>query len=115
MFDSAACIVSSFIGGGNPLCKGRGDAVVTTPSGGNKGDKGDKATSSSSNSNANTNSNSNSKNNRYSFTYDTNKDGSLKVEITLDRGGTCTYNLQADGKPIKEVVNEAAKKCLDKN
>lgn len=93
VFDGAACIVSSVIGGGNPRCRGKGTDTIQVPVG-NPENGGAK------------------KNNRYSFNYDTNRDGSLKVTITLDRGGSCTYNLKADGKDVESAIKEAAKKCL---
>ncbi|KAL2201670.1 hypothetical protein CC79DRAFT_1338683 [Sarocladium strictum] len=94
VFDSAACIVSSFIGGGNPRCKGQGTATLPVSVGDN---------------------NNNNNSNRYSFKYDTNNDGSLKVTINLARGGSCTYDIKADGEDLKSAVGKAAKRCLDEN
>lgn len=129
IFDGAACVVSSVIGGGNPKCHGKGSAVVEPPPyggekpgygdddndyggkkpgygddgdyGGKKpgyGDDGDKG--------------GDKENTAYNYSYDTNKDGSLKVTVTLQKGGSCTYDIKADGKKVPEVVAEAAKRCL---
>jgi hypothetical protein len=60
-------------------------------------------------------SNSGKGSNRYSFKYDTNTDGSLQVTIDLERGGSCTYDIEADGGDLKSAVGKAAKRCLDEN
>ncbi|OBT54037.1 hypothetical protein VE04_03542 [Pseudogymnoascus sp. 24MN13] len=80
-FDSAACIVSSVIGGSNPRCQGKGEAITQDGV-------------------------------HYTYTYDTNDDGTLKVTITLKEGGTCTYNLRADGNYLQTVIKDAAKRCI---
>lgn len=95
IFDTTACLVSGIIGGGNPNCKGKGKATVELPS------------SSSSSSN-----NGDTRSTQYNFNYDTNKDGTLKVTIMLQRGGSCTYDIKADGKDVQAVVDEAAARCL---
>lgn len=100
VFDGAACIVSSVIGGGNPKCQGRGSAVVKPPSdGGKKPGNGD-------------DNSGDHESAAYNYTYDTNKDGSLKVTVTLQRGGSCTYDIKADGEKVQDAISEAAKKCL---
>lgn len=57
----------------------------------------------------------NNKSTQYTYTYDTNDDGTLKVVITLERGGSCKYNLRADGNKVKKVIDDAAKRCLAEN
>ncbi|KAI5458908.1 hypothetical protein BGZ63DRAFT_406227 [Mariannaea sp. PMI_226] len=91
IFDSAACVVGSVIGGTDSNCHGKGNSAVRPP---NVGDGSEKL------------------NTHYTYTYDSNTDGSLKVTITLDRGGSCTYNLRSDGKKIKSIIDDAATKCF---
>ncbi|KAM9873288.1 hypothetical protein VDGL01_12635, partial [Verticillium dahliae] len=92
IFDGAACVVSSVIGGGNPRCRGKGSSTV-------KPDdvQGDREQWS----------------NGYTYTYDANEDGTLMVTISLQNGGHCTYNLKADGKSVADVISAAAKRCFD--
>ena len=101
IFDGAACVVSSVIGGGNPKCHGKGSNVVEPPPphGDKKPGDGD-------------NNGSDHENTAYNYSYDTNQDGSLKITITLQKGGSCTYNLKPEGTTVQDVVSEAAKKCL---
>lgn len=49
---------------------------------------------------------------RYTYAYKTNHDGTLNVTIYLERGGSCTYDLQADGKDVQAVIKDAAEKCV---
>ncbi|ODA78898.1 hypothetical protein RJ55_04488 [Drechmeria coniospora] len=86
IFDSAACLVSNVIGGGNPNCRGQG--VGTT------GDGIDPSTSVA-----------------FSYSYSTNQDGTLKVKVSLKNGKSCTYDLKADGKLLKDVIADAGHKC----
>ncbi|KAJ2983995.1 hypothetical protein NQ176_g281 [Zarea fungicola] len=91
IFDSASCIVSNVIGGGNPKCHGSGEAHARPSAGGDEEPI------------------------QYTYTYDTNDDGTLKVVINLERGGSCKYNLRADGYQIKKVIDGAAKRCHDEH
>lgn len=100
----AACIVDGFLGSlhlfgpPDPKCSGQGQAVAP-PS---KGDKGDSNGSQSSSA-------------QYSYTYNTNQDGTLKIDITLASGATCTSNEDPKGKELKDIIQDAATKCRNKN
>lgn len=48
----------------------------------------------------------------YDFTYEATPGGSLNVVIEIKGDRTCTYNTQADGKVIKDVVKTAAENCV---
>lgn len=90
VFDTAACIFSSFIGG----------AGCRRPTGGNTNSGG--------------NSNSNSIASAYDFSYSTNSDGSYKIEITPgDKDKKkCSYDIQPQGRSIQDVVSVAATRCI---
>ncbi len=90
VFDAAACIFSAFIGGGNPNCRGKGEATVPLPQGSDDSDSS-----------------------QYSYNYTTDKDGNLVVDITLASGAKCNYSLKPQGQDVKGVViPAAAKQCF---
>lgn len=107
IFDGAACLVSGVLGGGNPNCKGKGTSTIQTTVGVNAGGNDGAVAVGSTSSGANV------EDTQYNFNYGTNKDGTLKIDITLNRGGVCNYaSVPADGKDIKAVIDAVAKKCL---
>jgi hypothetical protein len=120
-FNSAVCVVDDLIGalggGNNPQCEGKGTATIksSSSSSSSSNTNTDTNTDTNSNSNSNSNNNDNSSSTAYNYNYTTNKDGTLKVVITLSRGGSCTYNVDANGKQISDVVSSKAQQCLDSN
>ncbi|KAF7556005.1 hypothetical protein G7Z17_g1739 [Cylindrodendrum hubeiense] len=101
IFDVAACVVSGILGGGNPDCRAGGTAQVNTAT----------TTTTTTNSNSNT---SSQDANKFKYTFGPNPDGTLKIVITpvLSTKKPCTFNLNADGRPVGTVISDAAKSCL---
>ncbi|KAK2612485.1 hypothetical protein QQS21_001423 [Conoideocrella luteorostrata] len=132
VFDSATCIVSGFLGGGNPNCKGEGEATLDVSNGSSTSGStssgstssgstssgstsSDSSSSDSSSSSGDVNTNNEANSTRYTYKYDTNEDGTLKVDVELQQGGKCTYNLKAEkGKSTRDLIKKAAQMCLDK-
>lgn len=82
IFDAGACIVSGFIGGGNPNCgKGKGNSSSGAD---------------------------------YTFNYNTDKNGVVKLVITITKGGKqCPYSfIPAEGLDLKVFISTAGEECV---
>ncbi|CAM1504625.1 Fc.00g022160.m01.CDS01 [Cosmosporella sp. VM-42] len=115
IFDNAACVVSGFIGGGNPRCSGRGTLEGAFSLGGNSGANINANGNAGGDAKTDVNFNSNANSNSYSFSYTTDGNGKLKITITPDAQGKnpCTTTVDTkSGDDIRQLVKEAADKCL---
>ncbi|KAK0389692.1 hypothetical protein NLU13_3265 [Sarocladium strictum] len=109
IFDTAACIVSSFIGGGNPLCHGRGDGKGKGGDGKDKnGGSGatvpdkDKASGSGG-----------SKDTGYTYDFVNHADGSATYTVKPNRNGkSCKVTLKKEERDdLNAVLGKLAKEC----
>jgi hypothetical protein len=125
IFDTGACIVSSFIGGGNPKCRGQGNGSGSSGSGDNGG-KGGNGSNGSGNGGSNGNGaaipdkdkesgsgGTKSQDTGYSYDFKNNPDGSATYTVKPNRNGkSCEIKLEKDERDnLNAVLGKLAKEC----
>lgn len=110
VFDSAACVVSGFIGGGNPKCHGKGKGDVEKSSSSSSSDSHNDNDSSDSSS-----SDSDIQDTSYNYKYDTNDDGKYVITIQPNAMSKddCKETYDPKDGELKELVSKAAAKCFE--
>ncbi|KAJ3484047.1 hypothetical protein NLG97_g7157 [Lecanicillium saksenae] len=96
-FDAALCVGNAFTGGlfggkTKDKCSGKGDASVQPPPP-KTGAPPPPST-------------------HYTYNYNTNKEGKLEVDVSLDNGQKCHYTVDAQGKEPKAEITKVAKQCI---